>query len=148
MAIYYTNEGKTVEADSKPDGCFNSLDEYNNEFNRLKKNLETWLKIRFKLSQESSHLISSLGFEVNADETANRNIDGLIKLLTADSTITSVQFCAYDNTFHGVTLDNLKTLQKELILFGNQLYAKKWTYRMGISSATTLKDLQAIDIAF
>lgn len=73
----------------------------------------TELNTAFTSASETAHCMSSAGFEINADETANRNISSLIIALEA-STHKSVRFCAYDNSFHDVTLAQLKTMQLEI----------------------------------
>ena len=38
-------------------------------------------------------------------------------------------------TFLSLTLDNIKTMQLEVIQYGQELYQKKWTYREQINNA-------------
>ena len=60
----------------------------------------------------------------------------------------TVDFCCYDNTFRAVTLADLKTMQIEVILSGNELYAQKWAFREAINAAQSKEELEAIAIEF
>ena len=57
-------------------------------------------------------------------------------------------FCAADNTFHEVTLEQLKTMKMEVIQYGQELYQKKWTYREQINNAQSKEELDKIEIKF
>lgn len=102
--------------------------------------------IKARASSQSS-LMSSVGFEINANDTANTNITGLINSMELTSTETA-QFMAFDNTLHEVTLSDLKTMQVELALWGQTLYAYKWSVRDQIDAATTTEELNAIVIDY
>lgn len=106
------------------------------------------LGVMFAQAEAEAHLTSSLGFVINAGEKANRDIDGLIKLMEAMPDMGTVSFCCYDNSFKTVTLADLKTMQVEVILSGNALYSQKWAYREAINMATTKEELDAIHIDF
>lgn len=95
----------------------------------------------------NAHCMSSLGIEINADESANRNISSLIIALEATGQET-VQFCSFDNTFREVTLTQLKTMQLEIIANAQMFYQKKWELREQINTAETLGELDAITISF
>ncbi len=86
---------------------------------------------------------SSLGFTANADLRSQNNIAGLINV-----GVEPVQYCDADNQFHKLTLDNLVTLQSEILANGQNLYTQKWVYRNKINTATTIEDLNAITIKF
>lgn len=101
----------------------------------------------FTKTSQTAHCTSSLGFEINADETANRNISSLIIAMEAGGNET-VQFCAYDNRFHEVTLAQLKTMQLEIIANAQAIYQQKWALRERINSAETGEELDAIVIGF
>ena len=90
---------------------------------------------------------SSAGFAIDANERANRDITGLITGMEATGT-GSVTFCAADNTFHEVSLSQLKTMLLEIIQYGQTLYAKKWELRSAIANAMTVADLEAVNINF
>ena len=89
--------------------------------------------------------MSSLGFEIDADETANKNIGNLITVTGESDT---VMFCDYYNQFHPIALAGLKTMQTEVITETNRIRQTKWTYRDAINAAETEDDLSAITIDF
>lgn len=97
--------------------------------------------------ESGAWVVSSLGFKADANTTANTNIDGLIKSMSSLGTETT-QFCDYDNVFRTVTLDDLKTLQLEVIQNGQSLYAQKWAYRDAINVAADKTALDAVQIKF
>ncbi len=99
----------------------------------------------FDTASAEAHCTSSLGFEIDADETANKNIGNLITITGESDT---VMFCDYHNQFHSVTLDNLKTMRDEVIAETNRIRQAKWTFRDAINAATTEADLGAINIDF
>ena len=101
----------------------------------------------FERAAREAHCPSSLGFEINADETANRNVTSLIAAMEATGEKT-VPFCAWDNTFHQVTREELKTMQLEIIAHARKLYAKKWALREAIAQLETEKEVEAIKIVF
>lgn len=92
-------------------------------------------------------IMSSVGFEINANSTANENISGLITMMESTGTETT-QFMAFDNTMQTVTLANLKTMQLELVAWGQALYAYKWTVRSAIEAAETAEEVNAIEIDY
>ena len=61
---------------------------------------------------------------------------------------TSTLFCDYDNEYRPVTLENLQTLQLEIIQNGQNLYAQKWAMRNAINAATKKEALDAVVITF
>lgn len=120
---------------------------YNSE-PETRKRKEAELTEAFSTAQQKAHLTSSVGFEIDANETANRNVAGLVTLLSASGAPAYVEFCDYHNEMHRVTLADLKTMQQEIIAYGSQLYAKKWALRDRIASAKTSEELNAIEIVF
>ena len=105
----------------------------------------TELATAFEKASVDAHCMSSLGFEIDADETAGKNISNLIAV-TGDAD--TVMFCDYYNQFHPVALAGLKTMQTEVITETNRLRQTKWTFRDAINAAETEKDLSAIVIDF
>ena len=105
------------------------------------------LNSAFSSVESGAWVMSSLGFKADANKTANTNIEGLIKSMTALGTETT-QFCDYNNVFHAVTLDDLQTLQIEVIQNGQSLYAQKWAYRDAINAAKDKDALEAVAIHF
>lgn len=101
----------------------------------------------FDTAAQNAHIMSSVGFEIDANETANRDINGLIVVMEARGKENEL-FRAYDNTFHEVTLDDLKTMLVEISEHGQKLYARKWQLEVSIQAATTAEELDAITITF
>ena len=97
----------------------------------------------FERAGENGHVTSSLGFEIDANERANRDTEGLITVLTATG-VTGTMFCDYNNVMREVTLDDLKTIRLEIIAHGQALYAKKWVLRETVNAAQTVADIQAV----
>ena len=87
------------------------------------------------------YIISSLGYKVNADPKALRNIEVLIDLGVT-------QFRTYDNENVEVTTDNLKTMKSEIGMNAVNLYQQKWTIQDLINKAKTVEELNAIEIKF
>lgn len=116
-------------------------------FEELKEAKLADVKSAFQEASENAHCMSSLGFEIDANETANRDINGLIVVLEANGG-GNVQFRAYDNTFDTVTLDDLKQMRVDISLHGQNLYIRKWTLENAIDAATTKTELNAITITF
>lgn len=103
------------------------------------------LNTLFSKATENAHCMSSIGFEINADEVANRNIESLILVLAPGE---STSFRAYDNRFHEVTREQLETMRKEIALYSQHLYQVKWRLEEIIGAAASIKELDGIEIVF
>lgn len=90
-------------------------------------------------------VISSLGFTADSDERANTDVIGLITTFGDNE---SVMFRDADNQYHQLTLEQLKTLQKEIIQNGQYSYQQKWGFESQINSAESEEDLNAISIKY
>lgn len=101
----------------------------------------------FEHVQRFGHFGSSVGFEVDANERANRDVGGLVTMLEATGEKETL-FCDYGNSMRRVTLEQLKRLQLELIAYGRMLYARKWELREAVNAARTPEDVAAIEINF
>lgn len=124
-----------------------SIELLNEKRVRAKNSRLEELNTRFDQVCVNAHCMSSVGFEINADEAANRNISSLIIALEATGQET-VRFCAWDNSFHDVTLAQLKAMQLEIIVHAQAIYQQKWALRNRINSAETIEALDAIEITF
>ena len=100
----------------------------------------------FEWASENAHVTSSLGFEIDADATAKRDIDGLITVVEEGAVQAPVGFMDYNNQVHPVTLSNLKTMRLEVIANGQSLYQQKWALRLAIESAETQEELDLVVI--
>jgi hypothetical protein len=110
------------------------------------KMLET-LREAWLAAEACGTVSTSAGFVIDATERANRDIEGLITSMEASGT-ENVTFCAADNSFHPVTLEQLKAMRLEIISHGQALYARKWELRTAIEQATTFEALDAVTISF
>lgn len=122
--------------------------EYNKLENVISRKLgELNLKLEETKASSAAHITSSTGYVVNANTTAKQNIDGLITAMTAQN-LSTVNFMTFDNTLAELTLEQLKTIQLELISYGNNLYARKWSLRSQIEACTTKEEVDAIVIDY
>ena len=100
--------------------------------------------------EKGATVTSSLGFVADSDSRAIMDISGLVTSLEAQpaETRSTVAFMDAENQAHMLTLDQLKTLQLEVIQNGQSAYAQKWALRTLIESAESVEALQAIEITF
>ncbi len=118
-----------------------------------KKSLEEFKEEKLKeLSSKASQfeqtenknmfLKSSLGFRVNADPKAKRNIDVLIELQVQT-------FRDYDNVIHNdITVENLETIKREISLNAVNVYNQKWAIESEINSLETIEAVKNYEIKF
>lgn len=132
--IMCSNERYFVEAVPEP-----TLDELKE---RKLDGLARW----FDLASETAHVMSSLGFEIDADAVANRNIEGLITAVEGGLLAEPVLFMDYHNEAHPVVLSELKTMLLDVIANGQALYQQKWALRSAIEAATTPDELDMVVI--
>lgn len=104
------------------------------------------VKTAFAEASANAHCASSAGFVIDANETANRDINGLVNVLKATGTENTL-FRAYDNSFHSVTLEQLETMLTEISLNGQYLYQAKWALENRINTAETADELDDIEIS-
>lgn len=106
--------------------------------------LESWFnKAR---SSKDTHIVSSLGFEANSNETAIINVDGLLGLVedptyAPEGTLT---FMDFDNNPQQLNKQQLTTLKNEIAAAGTASYNVKWQYRTQIEAAETKEEIEAI----
>lgn len=93
---------------------------------------------------------SSLGFDADSDSRAMQDVNGLVTAAESQATFATDRLIFMDanNVGHPVTLEQLKTLQLEIIQSGNAAYQEKWKLRDAIAKAATKEELEAIEIAF
>ena len=126
-------------------GEFGEIEEFVRDLETERANKLSELSTAFEDASETAHLTSSLGFEIDANETANRDIEGLTLVMSdTDTTL----FCDYNNQFHEVTRAQLETMRREIVANSQRLYQIKWQYRSLIEAATTVDELDAITIRF
>lgn len=103
-----------------------------NKFENRQARALTQLNEGFETTKQIAHIKSSLGFTIDANQTANENITGLLVTIGDGTT----QFCDYNNVFHEVDKADLETMQTEIIQNAQYLYQQKWSYRTQIEECT------------
>lgn len=100
--------------------------------------------------EKDATVASSLGFVADSDSRAMTDVSGLVTVLESqpESSRSTVSFMDHDNVAHDLTLDELKTVQLEIIQNGQAAYSQKWAFRTQIESAESVEALQAIEITF
>lgn len=154
--IHYVNKPSSItEYHMVTESPIELIDgKYTITYNLSFKPLEELKNIRYKHIEErfekasaSAFITSSYGFRVDANDVANRNVEGLLKVMKADNEST-VLFKDYDNNFHNITLEELEKIQLEIIKNGQNLYKQKWTFQNDISSMTEESKVIAYNISY
>ena len=126
------------------------------EENAVPKTLEDLKEFRLEelveifngwMDSPDASIQSSTGYMVNANNTAKKNVDGLITAMESTG-VETITFMCFDNNPAQLTLQQLKTIQLELIQRGSALYARKWFYRSQIESAQTMEEVNSIEFDF
>ncbi|MDD4556207.1 MAG: DUF4376 domain-containing protein [Alphaproteobacteria bacterium] len=97
------------------------------------------IKQAFNQEQEDGHIVSSLGFEVDA---TRRSKDDIESLLYVDEF--PVRFRDYNNEFHNLEKEQVEVLKREIIAYGLAVYQKKWSLEEAIKNATTIEEVEAV----
>ena len=125
---------------------------YKEKRNILNKNIEDIKHLlnmeveeKFNEINRNTSLISSLGFEINADETALRNINGLLDVLKDDETR---EFRLWNNEFKELGKKELNVLKNEIIINGQYLYKQKWDMLSYIEKCNTIQELKDLTIEY
>lgn len=100
--------------------------------------------------EKDAVVVSSLGFTADSDARSMMDVSGIVTALEAqpEETRTAVAFMDSTNTPHMLTLEQVKTLQLEIIQNGQAAYQKKWELRTAIENAESEEALTAIVIKF
>ena len=144
---YYigTEQHEMKELGDLPKGATFESVEPEKTFDELKSDklaeLSTKASSLEQTENKEMYIVSSLGYKVNADPKALRNIEVLIDLGVT-------QFRNYDNETVEVTTDNLKTIKSEIGINAVRLYQQKWAMQDLINKAETKEELDAIEIKF
>lgn len=93
---------------------------------------------------------SSLGFTADSDARSMMDVSGLVTTLEAvpAESRSTVAFMDSSNEPHMLTLDQVKTLQLEIIQNGQSAYQQKWALRTQIEEAQDAEALEGIEISF
>lgn len=111
----------------------------------FKQQRESELNTLHIATEHDAHIFSSLGFAVDANDRANRDIAGLLVTTPENATVI---FMDYENQAHTVSRADLEVLQKEIIENAQYLYRQKWQYRSQIEACETSKDLSQLEFKF
>lgn len=100
--------------------------------------------------EDKATVTTSLGFVADSDARAMMDVNGLVTTLEAQpvESRSSVAFRDANNQTHLLSLEQLKTVQVEIIQNGQSAYRQKWALRTAIEAAQTKEDLEAIEITF
>ena len=100
--------------------------------------------------EDKATVTTSLGFVADSDARAMMDVSGLVTTLEAQpaESRTTVAFMDANNQPHLLSLDELKTVQVEIIQNGQSAYQQKWALRTAIESAEDTATIEAIEIAF
>lgn len=127
---------------------------YTQTYNLEYKSLEDVKAIRleeiskkFDEISETAHVMSSCGFMIDANEKANRDIEGLLKVMNNDGTESEL-FRDYNNEFHAVTLKQLQVMQIEVIKNGQYIYKQKWQFCTTLEALQNVEDVIAMNIEY
>ena len=115
------------------------------ELEAYKEQRKNELTTLHEAAEKEAHVLSSLGFEIDANDRSNRDISGLLVTTQEGET---VQFMDYSNVPHELTREQLETLQKEIILNAQNLYSQKWSYRNQIEAMQTSQALSGLRFEF
>lgn len=91
---------------------------------------------------DAMFVTSSLGFRVNADRRSLQNVENMVSLGE------SQQFKDCDNTFHYLSVEELKVIAHEIILNGLNLYSQKFAMQQQIASATDYDTVANFEVDF
>lgn len=100
--------------------------------------------------EQDATVTSSLGFVADSDVRAVTDVSGLITVATAEEPETreAVAFMDHNNEPHMLTLEQLETLQLEIIQNGQSAYQQKWQIRSTIEDAQDKETVEAIEVKF
>lgn len=115
-----------------------------NSFPNVKARKLDGLNAAHETAESDAHVFSSLGFEIDANDRANRDVEGILRTIGDGTTM----FCDYNNEFHELNKAQVETLQVEIIQNAQALYAQKWAYRTQVEAAENVDELDAIEFTF
>lgn len=100
--------------------------------------------------EQGASVKSSLGFVADSDARAMMDTSGLVTTLEAqpEEARGTVVFMDHDNVPHQLTLEQMKTVNLEIIQNGQSAYAQKWALRTAIEQAQDVEAVNAISIEF
>lgn len=115
------------------------------ELEAYKEQRKDELNTLHEAAEQEAHILSSLGFEIDANDRANRDVTGLLVTTAEDE---PVIFMDYSNQAHSVTRADLEVMQKEIIENAQYLYSQKWTFRAQIDACESSYALSQLNFQF
>lgn len=112
-------------------------------FEELKAEKLEEIKQNVIQEEKSGYLKSSLGFNIDATRKSKEDVDGIIKSME-NANVNNILFRDYDNIFHTLELEQVKTLSVEIINKCLSLYSHKWDLQELVADAKTLAELENI----
>lgn len=116
------------------------------ELEAYKEQRKNELETLHRAAEEEAHILSSLGFEIDAGNTANRDVTGIVRKLTRNGG-TEI-FMDYSNEAHEITLQDAETMLDEIFANAQYLYSQKWNYRNQIEACETSEALSQLNFQF
>lgn len=140
-AEFWADLGVTYTEEPDPEPTLEELK--STKFSQLERAFLQWY-------EQDAVVTSSLGFVADSDVRAVTDVSGLITVAeaTPSESRTTVAFMDHNNEAHMLSLDQLKTLQLEIIQNGQSAYQQKWQIRTAIEEAAGKDALDAIEIKF
>ena len=116
------------------------------------KTLKAWKSNEIKQAflnwrENEATLFSSLGFEIDSNERANTDINGLL-IVYENNQGAVIVFRDANNVFRDLTYSQVKTLQREIVENGNHAYEQKWRLDAQVDDAKSEEDLDSVVICF
>lgn len=146
-------EADTVEAFAKwgytvTEEEYDPFDEMDLEALRTYVNMAKDQAFNEYSTSKYTYIDSSLGFPVNANDVAFRNIEGcILQAEKGSATLTAegmVPFNCFDNEIRPLTKAQLEQIQLEVSENGTRAYGVKWAYEQQIEQAATNAQLKGL----
>ena len=128
---HYQEYQQWLEEGNEPDPPY-TLEE-------LKQLKKQEIKQAFLSAPNDGFVSSSLNIKVDCKRDDYLNLQGAYDLAISKN-LSTITIRDYNNEYHDLTPDQLKTLLNELLDYYNLLYQKKWNLEQQIDTATTLEE--------
>ena len=115
------------------------------ELEAYKEQRKIELNAIHEATEKQAHVLSSLGFEIDANDRANRDVTGLLVTTAEDETVV---FMDYSNQPHEITRADLEVMQREIIENAQYLYTQKWGFRSRIDECLNSEELSLLNFQF
>ena len=138
---FWAELGVTYKETPDPEPTLEELKQ--RKLNQLEQSFLRWY-------ETDATVVSSLGFTADSDARSMMDVSGIVTALESvpEESRSTVAFMDSSNEPHELTLDQVKTLQLEIIQNGQSAYQQKWSLRTAIESAENAEALEAIVTSF